>query len=69
MTEFVDLFVAPTRYLRNRFRDEFGLPMRKLVYLDYGFDLARIRGRERLPEEAFVFGYTARTPRRKVSTI
>ena len=57
MTEFVDLFVAPARYLRNRFRDEFGLPMRKLVYLDYGFDLARLRGRERLPEEAFVFGY------------
>ena len=55
--EFVDLFVAPSRYLRDRFRDDFGLPERKLAFLDYGFDLARLNGRERAPGERFTFGY------------
>ena len=57
MMEFVDLFVAPARSLHDRYRDEFGLPERKLVYLDYGFDLARLRGRTRVPGEPFTFGY------------
>ena len=33
----VDLFLAPARYLLDRFRDDFGIPEDKLVYLDYGF--------------------------------
>jgi hypothetical protein len=37
MTELVDLFIAPARYLHDRYRDSFGLPERKLTYLDYGF--------------------------------
>ena len=57
MTELVDLFVAPARTLRDRYRDEFGVPAHKLVHLDYGFDLARLRGRARTPDEPFVFGY------------
>ena len=57
MTGFVDLFIAPARYLRDRYRDEFGIPERKLILLDYGFDLARLRGRERTPGEPFTFGY------------
>ena len=57
MTERVDLFIAPARTLLNRYRDEFGMPARKLVYLDYGFDLARLRGRTRTTGEPFVFGY------------
>ena len=57
MAERVDLFIAPSRYLLERFRDGFGLPERKLTYLDYGFDLSRLRGRRRAPEEDFVFGY------------
>ena len=57
MAELVDLFVAPARYLHDRYRDEFGLPERKLVYLDYGFDLSRLRGRTRTQGEAFTFGY------------
>jgi glycosyltransferase involved in cell wall biosynthesis/MoaA/NifB/PqqE/SkfB family radical SAM enzyme len=57
MAEQVDLFIAPSRYLLERFRDDFGLPERKLVYLDYGFDLSRLRGRQRVPEEERVFGY------------
>ncbi len=57
MAELVDLFIAPARYLRDRFRDDFDLPERKLVYLDYGFDCNRMAGRNRTPGEPFTFGY------------
>lgn len=57
MAELVDVFVAPARYLHGRFRDEFGLPERKLVYLDYGFTRARMAGRRRVAGEPFTFGY------------
>lgn len=57
IAELVDLFVAPARHLFNRYQDEFGLPESKLVYLDYGFDLARLRGRKRISGEPFTFGY------------
>jgi glycosyltransferase involved in cell wall biosynthesis/MoaA/NifB/PqqE/SkfB family radical SAM enzyme len=57
MVELVDVFVAPARYLYRRYRDEFGLPERKLVYLDYGFELGRLRGRRRVEGEPFTFGY------------
>ena len=56
-TELVDLFIAPAHTLLDRYRDELGVPARKLVHLDYGFDLARLRGRTRAPGEPFVFGY------------
>ena len=57
MSELVDLFVAPARYLRDRYRDAFGLPEAKLVYLDYGFARERMAGRTRTPGEPFTFGY------------
>ncbi len=58
MTETVDGFIAPARYLLERYRDGFGLPAGKLVHLDYGFDLARLGGRRERPEgRPFVFGY------------
>lgn len=57
MTELVDLFIAPARYLYTRFRDDFGLPERKLVYLDYGFARERLDGRRRAGTEPFTFGY------------
>ncbi len=57
VADLVDLFVAPARYLHDRYRDEFGLPERKLTYLDYGFDLTRLRGRRRASGEPFTFGY------------
>jgi glycosyltransferase involved in cell wall biosynthesis/MoaA/NifB/PqqE/SkfB family radical SAM enzyme len=57
MSEFVDVFIAPARYLHDRFRDEFGVPERKLVYLDYGFARARVAGRRRVAGEPFTFGY------------
>jgi glycosyltransferase involved in cell wall biosynthesis/MoaA/NifB/PqqE/SkfB family radical SAM enzyme len=57
MSELVDLFIAPSRYLLDRYRRDFGLPASKLRYLDYGFDLARLRGRRRVEGEPFTFGY------------
>ncbi|MBI4322501.1 MAG: glycosyltransferase [Chloroflexi bacterium] len=57
IVELVDLFVAPSRYLHDRYRHEFGLPGRKLVHLDYGFDLRRLKGRRRVDGEPFTFGY------------
>ncbi len=58
MTELVDCFIAPGRYLLDRYRDGFGLAESKLVHLDYGFDLARLGGRRDRPEGGlFVFGY------------
>lgn len=57
MTELVDLFIAPARYLHDRYRDAFGLPERKLIYLDYGFARERMAGRSRAAEEPFTFGY------------
>ena len=58
MCELVDCFIAPSRYLHDRYRDEFGLPASSLVYLDYGFDLARLGGRKARPAGGpFVFGY------------
>ena len=55
--EAVNVFIAPSRYLLGRFRDDFRIPEEKLVYLDYGFHVGRLRGRRRLPGEPFTFGY------------
>jgi glycosyltransferase involved in cell wall biosynthesis len=55
--EAVNVFIAPSRYLLQRFRDEFGLPEDKLIYLDYGFDRTRLEGRSWTPGELFTFGY------------
>lgn len=57
VAEHVDLFIAPARYLYDRYFRDFGLPPRKLTYLDYGFHLQRYAGRRRQPGEPFTFGY------------
>jgi glycosyltransferase involved in cell wall biosynthesis len=33
----VDLFIAPSNYLRNRFISDFGVSENKIIFLDYGF--------------------------------
>ncbi|MCA9690985.1 MAG: glycosyltransferase, partial [Myxococcales bacterium] len=53
----IDLFVAPSRKLLARYRDDFGLLEAKGRYLDYGFDHARLSGRARARGEPFTFGY------------
>jgi glycosyltransferase involved in cell wall biosynthesis len=57
LTQMVDVFIAPAKYLYNRFHKEFGVPENKLIYLDYGFDLSRFGKRNRKNENSFVFGY------------
>ena len=56
----IDLFLAPSRRLQDRHVREFGLDSRRVEYLDYGFDLDRLRNRNRLSEDRFVFGYIGR---------
>ena len=55
--EAVDLFIAPSQYLLERFRTELGISENKLLYLDYGFDTERLSGRQRVPGEPFTFGF------------
>lgn len=57
MASYVDLFIAPSQYLMNRFLNDFSIPSSKMHYLDYGFHRARLEGRMRKQEGDFVFGY------------
>lgn len=57
MAEHIDVFLAPSQYLLDRFVRDFGLPAAKVRYLDYGFDRERLLGRARMPGEPFTFGY------------
>jgi len=58
MASHIDRFIAPSKYLVNRYRDAFDLPANKVVYMDYGFDRKRLSGRSRIDsKEPFVFGY------------
>ena len=54
----VDLFLAPSNYLRNRFVNEFAVPENKIIYLDYGFPTEYLTQTENLKEKTnFTFGY------------
>ncbi len=61
--EDIDLFIAPSRFLRDRFI-EFGLPEEKILYSDYGFDIELFRRRSPGKSRAtrgtrrVCFGYT-----------
>ncbi|MBL8621204.1 MAG: glycosyltransferase [Myxococcales bacterium] len=57
VAEHVDLFLAPSHDLRERYVAEFGIPAHKVEYLDYGFDRRRLTGRRRIGGEPFTFGY------------
>jgi len=54
----VDLFIAPSQYLRNRFINEFSVPENKIIYLDYGFPTEYLTQTEKSKEKTnFTFGY------------
>jgi glycosyltransferase involved in cell wall biosynthesis/MoaA/NifB/PqqE/SkfB family radical SAM enzyme len=54
----VDVFIAPSQYLRNRFIREFSVPEHKIVYLDYGFPLEYLTQTQKSPEKRnYTFGY------------
>ncbi len=56
----IDLFLSPANSLRKRMIEELDLPPEKVIYEPYGFDLTRLSGRVRQPEDDFVFGYIGR---------
>jgi glycosyltransferase involved in cell wall biosynthesis len=53
----IDYFLAPAQYLLQRHENDFAIPESKLIYIDYGFDLERLKNRVRIHDEPFTFGY------------
>ena len=54
----VDLFIAPSNYLRDRFINDFGVPESKITYLDYGFPTEYLTHTEKSKEKKnYTFGY------------
>lgn len=54
----VDLFIAPSNYLRNRFISDFAVPESKIIFLDYGFPTEYLTQTEKSKEKTnFTFGY------------
>jgi len=54
----VDIFIAPSNYLRNRFVNEFLVPENKIIYLDYGFPTEYLTQTEKSKEKFnYTFGY------------
>lgn len=57
MSRLVDLYIAPSKYLMDRFIGDFHINPEKMIYLDYGFHRDRLQGRVREKENDFTFGY------------
>ncbi len=53
----IDLFIAPSQYLKNRFISYYNHFKEKTIYMDYGFDRSRMANRSRNGHEPFTFGY------------
>ena len=54
----VDLFIAPSNYLRDRFINDFGVQESKIIYLDYGFPTEYLTQTEKSKEKInYTFGY------------
>lgn len=57
LAQKIDFFIAPSRHLRRRFIDDFGLSPEKVRYLDYGFPTHYLHKAQRSTGEPFTFGY------------
>jgi len=53
----VNLFIAPSKYLMQRFIDDFQMPKNKIVYLDYGFPTHYLQPVQPKTNGIFTFGY------------
>ncbi|MCC5944938.1 MAG: glycosyltransferase [Bernardetiaceae bacterium] len=54
----VDVFIAPSRYLKDRFVTDFGVPENNIIYLDYGFPTEYLTvSRKSDKKRNFTFGY------------
>jgi len=55
--ELTDAFIAPSRYLMQRFVEDFALRKNKVEYLDYGFPTHYLKPRKKVVNRSFTFGY------------
>lgn len=70
IVDYIDHFVAPSNFLLDKFIQDFSIPKEKISYLDYGFDLTRLKNRQRATEPNFVFGYIGtHTPEKGVDLL
>ncbi len=53
----VSLFIAPSKYLMNRFINDFKIPKSKIIYLDYGFPTHYLKPVDNIENNVFTFGY------------
>lgn len=53
-----NIFIAPSKYLMNRFVNDFGVPEQKIKYLDYGFPTHYLTPTvKQKKKEVYTFGY------------
>jgi len=57
IVEKVDIFIAPSRYLMNRFINDFNVPKSKIIYLDYGFPTHYLQPVKPKIDKVYTFGY------------
>jgi glycosyltransferase involved in cell wall biosynthesis len=57
VSEKIDIFVAPSKYLMKRFQVDFLPEKSKIIYLDYGFPLTYLKMKYEQKREKFTFGY------------
>ena len=55
--EKVDMFIAPSKYLKNRFINDFKISISKIIYLDYDFPTHYLQAVENKTNDIFTFGY------------
>ncbi len=60
IVEKVNLFIAPSKYLMNRFINDFNMPEEKIIHLDYGFPLHYLQPVKHKKNDLFTFGYIGR---------
>ena len=54
----IDLFIAPSKYLENRFVQGFCIAKEKIIYLDYGFPTQYLLPTQKISaNEPYTFGY------------
>jgi len=53
----IDLFIAPSKYLKSIFVNEFELPENKIIYLDYGFPTHYLKPIIPKTNGVYTFGY------------
>ena len=57
LTKKIDLFHAPSKYLMNRYIQDFSIPKNRIFYLDYGFPTHYLTPVEPKTNGIYTFGY------------